>query len=287
MIFTQIGAEKAHYSVRTLCRVLGVAPSGYYAWRARPRISSRGRQDDLLRVRVRAAHAESRGTYGSPRLQRTLRAAGYHVGRNRVIRLMRLEGLRGRPRRRYRVTTASDPAATAQNLLQRRFAVARPNQVWAADMTAIPTRDGWLYLAVVLDLCSRRVVGWAVRGTLETDLVCAALELAAGTRQLQPGAIHHSDRGAQYTSDRYQHLLRRIGARCSMSRPGSCYDNAPVESFFHTLKNEIGETPWPSRAAATQALADYIDRFYNRERLHSALDYRSPADFERALERAV
>ena len=200
---------------------------------------------------------------------------------------MRLEGLRGRPRRRVRATTVADPRATATNLLRRAFAVARPNRVWAADMTALSTREGWLYLAVVLDLCSRRIIGWAVRPSLETELVCAALELAIATRPIAPGAIHHSDRGAQYTSDRYQRLLRHAGLQCSMSRPGSCYDNAPVESFFHTLKNEIGETTWVSRRAATQALADYIDRFYNNERLHSALNYSSPAHFESGLEQAV
>lgn len=279
-------AEKAEYPVRTLCRVLEVSPSGYYAWRARP-VSTRAKRDALLRVRLRAAYAQSRGTYGSPRLHHALRVGGHPVGRNRVMRLMRLDGLRGRPPRRFRRTTISDPQATATNLLQRDFAVARVNQVWAADMTALPTREGWLYLAVLLDLCSRRVVGWAVRASLDTNLVCAALRLAVGSRALARGAIHHSDRGAQYTSDRYQGLLRESGLRCSMSRPGSCYDNAPVESFFHTLKNEIGETTGVSRRAATQALADYIDRFYNAERFHSALNYRSPAQFETALNRNV
>ena len=209
-----------------------------------------------------------------------MRDAGTRVGRNRVIRLMRAERLQGRPRKRFHVTTDPDPATSSPNLLRRQFAVAAPNRVWAADITALSTREGWLYLAVILDLYSRRIVGWAVRPTLGSDVALAALQLALGRRGATTRIVHHSDRGTQYTSTAYQRLLHQYRFRCSMSRPGTCYDNAPVASFFHTLKNEIGETSWPSRRAATQALADYIERFYNHERLHSALDDRSPARFE-------
>ena len=182
----------------------------------------------------------------------------------------------------------SDPAARPPaNQLARRFTVAAPNRVWAADITAIPTQEGWLYLAVLLDLWSRRVVGWALRPTIATDVVCAALQLAVARRACRRGLLHHSDRGAQYTSDRYQALLRTHGFRCSMSRPGNCYDNAPVESFFRTLKTELGPQTHATRRQAATALADYIERFYNRERLHSALRYRSPAAFEASRKTAV
>ena len=194
-------AEKAYYPIRVMARVLGVTPSGYYAWRGRPLIRPRVRQNDVLRWRIRLIHAESRGAYGSPRVVRALREAGCRVGRQRVIRLMRAEQLRGRPRRRFRVTTQADPAATpAANLLARQFAVSGPNRVWAGDLTALPTAQGWLYVAVLLDLWSRRVVGWAVRGTLETEIVVAAWHMAVGRRQTAPH-LHHSDRGSQYTSD--------------------------------------------------------------------------------------
>ena len=201
---------------------------------------------------------------------------------------MRVEQLRGRARRRFRTTTVVDPhAQTATNHLGRRFTVAAPNRVWAADITGIPTHDGWLYLAVLLDLWSRRIVGWALRPTLETDVVCAALQVAVARRAWRRGLLHHSDRGAQYTSDRYQALLRAHRFRCSMSRPGNCYDNAPVESFFRTLKTELGALTQATRRQAVTAVADYIERFYNRERLHSKLNYQSPATFETSWKAAV
>jgi putative transposase len=274
-------AEKAHYPVRTLCAVLGVSPSGYYAWHGRPLVTPQVRANDRLRRRIRAIHADSRGGYGSPRVHRTLRAAGERVGRNRVIRLMRAEQLRGRPRRRFRVTTQADArAAPAPNLLQQRFHTTAPNRIWTADITAIPTREGWLYLAVVLDLFSRRVVGWALRSTLETELVCAAWHVAVGRRHPGRGLIHHSDRGCQYTSAQYQALLRERGVICSMSRSGNCFDNAPTESFFRTLKIELDIPLWPTRQAAVRAIADFIERYYNTRRLHSTLDYQTPVAFE-------
>jgi len=286
--FAFIGAEKATYSVRLLCRTLGVSASGFYAWQARPALSRRHRQDDALRQHLRVAHQASRGVYGSPRLRHVLRQAGQRVGRNRVMRLMRAEGLHGRVRRRFRATTVSDAmAAPAPNQLAQRFTVAAPNRVWAADITAIPTREGWLYLAVLLDLWSRRVVGWALRPTIETDVICAALHVALARRVWRRGVLHHSDRGAQYTSDRYQALLRIHGFQCSMSRAGNCYDNAAVESFFRTLKLELGSQAAATRRQAATAIADYIERFYNRERLHSTLHYQSPADFEATWKAAV
>jgi putative transposase len=274
-------AEKAHYPVRTLCAVLGVSASGYYAWHGRPLITPQVRANRALRTRIRVIHAESRGRYGSPRIHRALRAAGECVGRNRVIRVMRAEQLRGRPTRRFRVTTEADPTARpAPNRLNQVFAAPAPNRVWTADITALPTAEGWLYLAVLLDLYSRRIVGWAIRASLATELVCAAWRMAIARRAPGRDLIHHSDRGCQYTSDRYQALLRAHGVICSMSRRGNCFDNAPTESFFRTLKVELDETVWPTRQAAVRAVSDFIDDFYNTRRLHSTLNYQTPAAFE-------
>ena len=245
-------AEKAHYPVRTICDVLGVSRSGFYAWRGRPLIPPPVHVNRGLRARIRAIHVASRERYGSPRVHAALVADGQRVGRNRVIRLMRVDGLRGRPRRRFRLTTQSDPhAAWAPKVLPQRFAAAAPNRVWTADITAIATAEGWRYLAVLLDRYSRRVVGWALRPTLETDLVTAAWAMAVAQRRPPPGLMHHSDRGCQYTSDRYQRVLRQAGAQCSMSRRGNDFDNAPTESFFRTLTVELeDESRWPSRAGA-------------------------------------
>jgi putative transposase len=241
----------------------------------------REQADRRLRVHIRAVYAASRGTYGNPRVQQALQHPGEVVGRNRVIRLMQAEHLVGRPRRRFRLTTQADPAAApAPNHLAQHFAVRHLNHVWAGAITALPTTEGWLYLAVLLDLCSRRVVGWATDRTLETSLVSTAWQRALVHRGTAP-RLHHSDRGCQYTSDHYQSLLRAHSVRCSMSRRGNCYDNAPVESFFRTLKLEISDRPvWRTRRDAAEAVADYIDGFYNSSRLHSALGYRSPAQFE-------
>jgi putative transposase len=229
-------AEKAHYPVRTMCEVLDVSPSGYYAWRGRPLITPQVRANRGLRTRIRTIHAESHGRYGSPRVHKALQAEGERLGRNRVIRLMRAEQLRGRPARRFRVTTQADAAATpAPNLLNQVFQAPAPDRVWTADITAVPTGEGWLYLAVLLDLYSRRIVGWAIRSTMATDLVCAAWHMALGRRRPSPGLIHQSDRGSQYTSAGYQSLLRAQGVTCSMSRRGNCFENAPTESFFRTL----------------------------------------------------
>ena len=276
------------FPVCVLCRTLGVTRSGYYAWRLRP-LSARAQRDQELTTQLRIVHAESRRTYGRPRLHQALRARGVRVGEKRVQRLMRAAQLTARGRRRFRRTTDSAHAQpVVANHLARRFTVATPNTVWAADVTAFWTREGWCFLAVVLDLASRRVVGWAVRSTVDTPLVLAALHLALGRRRLRPGAIHHSDRGRPYTSAAYQQLLARHGLIASMSRVGDCWDNAPVESFFSHLKAEVRpERPWLTRAAAHAALADHLESFYNRRRLHSALAYQSPANFEANYAAAV
>ena len=280
MTFRFIAAEKASVPIRPLCRALGVSPSGYYAWAARQR-RPRPDRDLALRHALRVAHAESRGRYGSPRLLRAVQAHGHCVGRNRLIRLMRVEGLRARRARRFVVTTESQHQwAPAPDRLRRRFHVTRPNRCWAADLTYLDTADGWLYLAVVLDLYSRRVIGWALRSTLHTDIAAAALQMAVAARRPPPGLIHHSDRGIQYASGAYQRLLATHHCRASMSRRGDCWDNAVVESFFSTLKQELGVRRWPTRAAAERDVVDYIERFYNPVRMHSTLGYQSPAVFE-------
>jgi putative transposase len=264
-----------------MCRVLAVTPSGYYAWCQR-RVSAHAAEDARLTTRLRIIHAEHRGTYGRPRLHRALRAQEIRIGEKRVRRLMRAAGLSARGRRRFRLTTNSaHPHPVVTNRLARQFTVARPNHVWCADITALWTQQGWSYLAVVLDLASRRVVGWAIRASLETELVLAALHVALGRRRVAPGLIHHSDRGSQYASATYQETLAAHGIVPSMSRVGDCWDNAPVESFFSGLKAEVQpDQPWPTRAAAYTAIADHIETFYNRTRLHSALGYRSPNEFE-------
>ena len=287
MTFGFIAAEKAHFPVRVLCRALEVSPSGFYAAQQRPP-SARAQADTAVLRRLHVVHAESRGTYGRPRLRRALRDDGLRVGDRRVQRLMRVGGLVARGRRRFRVTTDSaHQAPVAPNTLARGFAVTHPNRVWASDITALWTTEGWLYLAVLLDLASRRVVGWAADETMPTGLPLAALRQALARRSGVRGLLHHSDRGVQYASARYQAVLRHHGLRVSMSRKGNCWDNSVVESFFSTLKTELHPACWATRAEARAAIADYIDRFYNVRRLHSTLGYRSPADFEAHFRVAV
>lgn len=285
MRYQFIAAEKARYPIEMLCRCLGVSRSGYYAWVGRAP-SARQRADVRLTAQLRLAHADSDRRYGRPRLVRALRARGIAVGGNRVRRLMRAAGLRARGRRRFIVTTDSaHHLPCVPNRLHRRFSVRALNRVWAADLTACWTQEGWCYLAVVLDLASRRVVGWAVHGAPTTDLAIAALSLALPRlrRRGPTKMLHHSDRGTQYASDRYRALLAAHRITPSMSRVGNCWDNAPVESFFSSLKTELlPERLWADVRTARSEIAEYIE-FYNRRRLHSALDYRSPADFESRL----
>jgi putative transposase len=290
MRFVFIRAHEGIWHVTTMCRVLEVSRAGFYAWRARP-LCQRIQDDRVLAAKVQAVHAQSRRRYGSPRVHRALRHQGCRCGEKRVARLMREQGLRATPRRAFRVTTQSAHAwPVVANHLDRRFAVATVpaiNRTWAADITYLPTGEGWLYLAVVLDLKSRRVVGWALRDRLAEDLVLSALRMAVvhrGARDM----LHHSDRGAQYTGYAYQALLASVGGTPSMSRKGDCWDNAVVESFFGTLTKELlAWESFPTRAAASRAVFEFIELWYNRQRLHSSLGYLSPAAFELQLESAA
>ena len=284
MKFAFIDEEKACWPIETLCDVLGVSRSGYYAWKERPP-ASRTTADACLLVEIKAAYAVGRGGYGSPRIQRELRKRGRRVGKKRVERLMRCEGIRARRRRKFRVTTDSrhsDPIAP--NILGRKFTVAALNTAWVTDVTYVWTNEGWLYLAAILDLCSRRVVGWAVGPSNDRKLALDALKRALATRQLAPGLVHHSDRGSTYASADYRDALRECGAVASMSRKGDCWDNAVAESFFATIKGEmIDHEDFQTRAEAAVAIADFIDCFYNVQRMHSSIGYMSPIEFELKL----
>ena len=271
-----------------LCRCLGVSRSGYYAWAHRAP-SARARTDARLTRQLRVLHADSRGTYGRLRLHRALQHHGVTVGVKRVSRLMRAAGLIARGRRRFRVTTGhrlSD--RVAPNRLHRRFAPRHLNTTWAGDITACWTSEGWCYLAIVMDLASRRVVGWTLERTLDATLVMCALERALVQRAPARPRLFHSDQGTQYASDTFAALLGRHAIVASMSRRGNCWDNAPIESFFSTLKSEVWPTrPWSDVASARQMIGSYIDDFYNRRRMHSALDYQSPVAFERTASLAI
>lgn len=273
------------HSTTGLCAVLGVSRSGYYAWRDRPP-SARAVADATLRVQIQAAHAASRGTYGSPRIKRALDRSGPPVGHNRVARLMRAADLQGRTHRRHRVQTTdsrhSEPIAP--NRLAETAAPTQPDQVWVTDLTYVATDEGWLYVAGVMDLFSRRLVGWAMGSSLATALPLAALLMAVRQRQPAPGLLHHSDRGVQYASGEYRACLHANRCVPSMSRKANCYDNATMEAFWSTLKNElIHRRHFITRADATSAIFDYIETFYNRFRMHSSLGYQSPLDYESNL----
>ena len=281
MKFGFIQTEKATYPVRVLCRTLLVSASGFYAW-CRRGLSLRAQEDAALKVEIRAAHAASGKRYGSPRIQADLKAADQHVGRKRVARLMREEGIEGQRKRRFRVTTDSRHShPVAANQLDRNFTTSAPNKVWVTDITYIWTREGWLYLAAILDLFSRRVVGWSMDSRIDRTLALDALGMALKTRRPEPGLLHHSDRGVQYASADYQRQLRHRGILCSMSRKGDCWDNAVAESFFSTLKAElVHRTDYVSRSQAKASVFEYIEAFYNGRRRHSALGYVSPVEHE-------
>ena len=283
MRYACIRQHEGQFTVVLMCRVLEVGRAGYYAWRRRLP-SARAQTDTQLRVAIRTLHAASQRRYGSPRIHQALQALDWRCGRKRVARLMRLDGLRGKRPRRFRTTTQADGTIPAPNRLQRVFQVAAVNTVWASDVTACPTAEGWLYLAVVLDLASRRVVGWATGVTPGQELTLPALRQALARRTPPAGLLHHSDRGAHYTGTSYQRLLAAHGGIASMSRRGDCWDNAVVESFFATVKIEL-DTNWRSRSEGTEALRQYI-AWYNGQRLHSTLAYASPAAFERQLRAA-
>ena len=282
MRFELIDAGSEEFPVQRLCKVLGVSQSGYFAWRNRP-ACRRQHEDLVLLAHVRSAFKLSSETYGSPRMTRELRDEGLNVGRRRTARLMRQNGLRARQKRRFTRTTDSLHAfPVAPNLIDQDFSAERPNEKWGADISYVWTREGWLYLAVVIDLFARRVVGWAASDRLHKELALAALGRALAVRRPQAGLTHHSDRGSQYCSSDYQAELRKHGILISMSGKGNCYDNAMVETFFKTLKAElVWRTVFQTRAEAKEALARYIDGFYNPVRRHSALDFISPAQFER------
>ena len=287
MRYVCIERHRGEFPVALMCRVLRVTRSGYYAWREREP-SQRARDDQRLRIEVRAIHRKAQGRYGSPRVHAELQARGERVSRKRVARLMRLEELRGKKRRRFRSTTNSEHAyPAAPNVLERTFAVEEisgPDQVWVTDITYVPTGEGWLYLAIVLDLASRLVVGWSMGETLESQLAVDAFEAAVDRRQPGPGLLHHSDRGVQYASNEYRELLASKGVVASMSRKGNCWDNAVAESFFGTLEIELIEgADWHTRAEARSAIFQFVEVWYNRQRRHSSLGYLTPAEFDERL----
>lgn len=275
-----IEEHSGEFPVRLSCEALKVSPSGYYAWKGRAE-SDRARTDQELLGHIRQAHKASRETYGSPRVHKALRKAGIVCGRKRVERLMRLHGIQARRKKRtVRTTDSRHGMAVAANVLERNFQVAAPDVVWTSDITYIPTRQGWLYLAVVMDLYSRRIIGWSMADNLLSDVVNKALKMAAAKRKTE-GVLVHSDRGSQYASAGFRELLSRMKIEQSMSRKGNCYDNAPTESFFGTLKTElVHNADYATRDDARASIFDYIELFYNRQRLHSSLGYVSPAAFE-------
>jgi putative transposase len=281
--FRFIAAEKAQHSVAQFCRVLQVSKSGFYAWLGREP-SARARADAELMERIGAIHQESRGTYGAPRIHAELADAhSIRCGRKRVARLMRSAGLAGVCRRGVvRTTRREEPAAASDDLVKRAFTASAPDRLWVADITYLPTWPGFLYLAVVLDVFSRRVVGWAMADHLRTELVLDALEMAVWNRRPPPGLVHHSDHGCQYTSLAFGSRCRRAGIAVSMGTIGDCFDNALAESFFASLECElIARSRWRTHTEARMAVFDYIEGFYNPRRRHSALAYLSPIEYER------
>jgi transposase InsO family protein len=281
MKYTFMAAHETQFQVKRMCHALGVRRSGYYAWRRRSPSSQAQANQSLLEL-IRIEHEASRQTYGSPRIQVALQRKGVACGRKRVARLMRLHGIVAKTRGKgHPITTQRQPGVLpAPNRLNQDFTAPAPNRKWVSDFTYIATAEGWLYLAAILDLFSRKVVGWAMAETMDTTLVSNAWRMALLARRPFPGLLHHSDQGCQYTSAAYLNDLAMVKAQLSMSRVGNCYDNAVMESFFGTLKTECVTAPFATRAQARTTIFEYIEVWYNRQRLHSTLGYYSPVDFE-------
>lgn len=273
--------HRSTHGVQKMCRVIGASRSGYYRWKKQPQ-SKRQKENEKILVEIKDAHTNSRRVYGSPRIAEELQGKGIPCGENRVARLMKINGIAGKAKKKFKATTNSEHALpVAENLLNQNFKAEKPNTVWVSDITYIRTMEGWLYLAVILDLFSRQVVGWAMSDRLTSGFVVRALYQAIGRRHPASGCIVHSDRGIQYASKDFRDVLSAYGFIQSMSRKGNCYDNAVAESFFHTLKTEhVYDYRYETRAEARQSIFDYIEMFYNRQRRHSALGYRSPVSFE-------
>lgn len=287
MKYAFIHSQFGGFKMRLMCRLLAVSRSGYYAWLKRGP-SERSRANEALLIEIRVAYARSRRTYGSPRVFKELKEQGLAVGENRVARLMRETGIRAKTYRRFRVTTNSKHAhPIAPNLLARRFSpsfAGVPNKVWASDITYIPTREGWLYLSAVLDLVSRRVVGWSMKESVGSSLATDALKMALSYRRPENGMLHHSDRGIQYAAIDFRRLLESRRIECSMSRKGDCWDNAVTESFFATLKKElVRDSEWRTREEARADIFEWIEVWYNRQRRHSSIGYLSPAEYEKRI----
>lgn len=283
-VYPFIEVERAEKrNVKRACALLEISRAAFYAW-LQHIPSKRCRADQMLLGKIRSIHKDSKGTYGSPRVHAQLRKNGEVCGENRIARLMQVNGIVGKAPRRFKRTTIPGASATAVDLVRRVFGpdTIEVNRLWCGDISSIRTWEGWLYLATVIDVASRRVVGWAMADHMRTGLVTDALQMALDQRRPDPGLIFHSDRGCQYTSDEFTGLLVRNGIAQSLSRPGQCWDNAVAESFFSTLKTElIHRHAWPTRAYARLAIFDFIETWYNRRRLHSSLGYRAPAEYER------
>jgi len=284
MTYRFIDQHKDQWPVRLLCETLEVSPAGYYGWRQRPASEQQQRRDALV-VEIRAIHAEFKARYGSPRIQKELVARGQDCCVNTVAKLMRDNDIQAKTARKFRVTTtdSNHDLPVADNLLDRQFNPSEANEAWVADITYIPTLEGFLYLAAVEDLYSRRIVGWSMDDNMESRMVVDALEMAIQRRLPEEKLLAHSDRGSQYASEHYQRLLGRHGITCSMSRRADCWDNAPMESFFASLKKElVHDAKFATRAEARAAIFEYIEIFYNRQRRHSSLGYVSPAEYEQS-----
>jgi transposase InsO family protein len=282
MSFSFIEDHRNSYPVRLMCDVLEVSPAGYYAWRDRP-VSERSKSNAALLAEIRQIHQDSSGRYGSPRVHAALQRQGRGASRGRIERTMRQNGIRAitaKPRR-VRTTDSRHDLPIAPNLIARDFTAAAPNRVWLADITYIPTAEGWLYLAAVMDLFSRKIIGWAMRDHMQVELASAALTMAIEQRRPQAGLIHHSDRGVQYASHAYRQTLSAAGIIPSMSRKADCYDNAPMESFFHTLKTElVHHRDYKTRAEARRDIFAFVEGFYNQTRIHSSIGYIPPIEME-------